>query len=146
MWKETPSRQEKRSEASTSLYSGPQRWSAPISGPLPRVGGSWWDPLKPAPSPPKCQPVREAPGHSRPTVSPHEPRFQVGTYKPDSHVAQSQASFLTKSFYPPGTRPAPVGPASRPAPRTSVSKTILVPDWPPQTQSPCQPPKPQAPE
>ena len=60
--------------------------------------------------------------------------------------AQCQAGFLTKSFYPPSTRPAPVGPASRPAPRTAGSKTILLPDWPPQTQSPCQPLKPQAPE
>lgn len=101
----------------------------------------------PQPTLPKCQPVHEAPGHSRPTISPHEPRLQVGTCKPDSQVCSLPGQLLqTKSFYLPGTRPAPVAPASRPAPRTSGSKTILVPDWPPQTQSPCQPPKPQAPE
>lgn len=144
MWKETPSRRERGVKSAPDFTVDPSA-GLPNIRPTPKGG---WLPgsSETRPSPPKCQPVREAPGHSRPTVSPHEPRFQVGTYKPDSHVAQCQASFLTKSFYPPGTRPAPVGPASRPAPRTSGSKTILVPDWPPQTQSPCQPPKPQAPE
>ena len=144
MWKETPSLQEKGSEVSTRLYSGPQHWSAPTPGPLLRAGGSWWDPLKPARSPRKCQPVREASGHSRPTTSPHEPRLQVGTYKPDSRVCSVPGRFPDQVFLP--TRPAPMGPASRPAPRTAGSKTISVPDWPPQTQSPCEPLKPQAPE
>ena len=125
------------------VKSAPDFTVDPSAG-LPHHQDHSWGPLKPARSPRKCQPVREASGHSRPTTSPHEPRLQVGTYKRDSRVCSVPGQFPDQVFLP--TRPAPMGPASRPAPRTAGSKTILVPDWPPQTQSPCEPLKPQAPE